>query len=59
MPLLIGWAAKSLVMRYAGPKTYQGGIPFALGLILGDFTVGGFWAVLAVITREPQYTFWT
>ena len=25
---------------------------------LGEFMVGGFWALLAMITRDPQYTFW-
>jgi len=58
IPLMVGWAAKSLVLHYAGPKVYRAGIPFALGLVLGEFTVGGFWALLAMITRAPQYTFW-
>lgn len=59
LPLLIGWAAKTLVMRYLGPKTYRQGLPLALGLILGEFAVGGFWSLLAILTRKPQYHFWT
>ncbi len=59
LPLLIGWAGKTGVMRYAGPKSYRLGVPLALGLILGEFAVGGFWSVLAMITRKPQYAFWT
>jgi len=58
MPLMIGWTAKSLVMRYGGPNIYHQGVPLALGLILGEFTVGGFWALLATITHQAQYTFW-
>ncbi len=58
MPLLIGWGAKTAVMRYLGPKVYRQGLPFALGLILGEFAVGGFWSLLAMFTRKPQYHFW-
>ena len=57
-PLLIGWAGKVLIMRYAGPKTYHRAVPLALGLVLGEFTVGGFWTVLAMITHGRQYRFW-
>ena len=58
LPILIGWAGKALVMRYAGPKAYHAAVPFALGLILGEFVVGGFWTVLALITHQAQYSFW-
>jgi hypothetical protein len=59
LPLLIGWAAKALIMRYLGPKIYRQALPLALGLILGEFAVGGFWSLLAQLTRMPQYFFWT
>ncbi len=59
LPLLLGWAWKVLLMRYAGPKSYRRALPIALGLILGEFAAGGFWSVLAMITRKPQYHFWT
>lgn len=59
LPLLIGWTCKTLIMRYAGPRTYRNSLPLALGLILGEFALGGFWSVLGMITRKPQYAFWT
>lgn len=59
LPLLIGWALKSLIIRYLGPKAYRNALPWALGLMLGEFAVGGFWSLLAQATRRPQYTFWT
>ena len=59
LPLLLGWSAKMLVMRYLGPKAYRQGLPMALGAILGEFAVGGFWSLLAMFTRKPQYHFWT
>ena len=59
LPLLIGWGAKSLLIRYLGPKSYSRAVPLFLGLILGEFAVGGFWSLLAMFTRRPQYHFWT
>jgi hypothetical protein len=59
LPLLIGWAGKTLLMRYLGPRVYRDALPLALGLILGEFAVGGFWSLMAMFTREPQYHFWT
>ena len=59
LPLLIGWGAKTLLIRYLGPRIYRAALPGALGLILGEFAVGGFWSLLAMITRKPQYHFWT
>jgi len=59
MPLLIGWLTKTLTMHYLGPKAYRTGLPMALGLVLGEFAVGGFWSLLAMFTRKPQYHFWT
>ena len=58
MPLFLGWLAKAVTMRYFGPKIYRAGLPLALGLMLGDFTLGGFWSLLAMFTRRPQYHFW-
>jgi hypothetical protein len=59
LPLLLGWLGKSFVLRYFGHNAYRNGIPLALGLILGEFAMGGFWSVFAMITRKPQYFFWT
>jgi len=59
LPLLIGWAVKGLILRYSSPKTYRNARPFFLGLILGEFAIGGLWSLLAMATRRPQYHFWT
>lgn len=59
LPLLLGWAAKILIMRYAGPRTYRNTVPLFLGFVLGEFAVGGFWSLLAMFTRKPQFFFWT
>lgn len=58
MPILIGWAIKSAVMKYSGAKGYRAGIPFAVGLILGEFVVGTLWSLYGVIANVRVYQFW-
>jgi hypothetical protein len=58
MPILIAWATKLLVTRYAGPKAFHRMIPMALGLILGEFIIGSLWCLLAVILQKTTYSFW-
>ncbi len=57
-PILIAWLAKVLVMRYGGGSTYRAAIPFALGLILGEFIVGSLWSILGLIFGVSTYEFW-
>ena len=57
MPFLIAWLAKSLVLKYAGIKTYQRLVPFFLGLILGDFTIPGAWGLYGTLIGKRMYLF--
>ncbi|MEO2003879.1 MAG: DUF6785 family protein, partial [Candidatus Poribacteria bacterium] len=41
--LLLGCGLKYLALKHGGPKTYRAFLPFFLGLILGDFFMGGLW----------------
>jgi hypothetical protein len=50
VPFLIGWAAKSLVIRYGGLRLYRATVPLAIGLIVGDLVNGGLWATLEMLT---------
>lgn len=45
-PILLGWAAKSAVMKYGGSSAYRQAVPGALGLILGEFFSAGLWVVI-------------
>jgi hypothetical protein len=56
--LVISSFAKWVILRYGGLKAHRNAIPFFLGLILGEFVVGGFWSVLSVILQQRTYTFW-
>jgi hypothetical protein len=51
MPFFIGWALKSLVIRYGGLRLYRVTVPLAIGLIVGDMTNVGIWTVVALATH--------
>ena len=50
---LIGWALKSLVMRYGSRDAYRRARPFFLGLILGEYTTALAWVVVSAVTGKP------
>jgi hypothetical protein len=51
LPFFIGWAIKTLVVRYGGLRLYRRSVPFAVGLIVGDMLHAGVWAAVRVITQ--------
>ena len=55
---LVTWLFKSLLLRYTGLKGYRGAAPFFLGLLLGEFIVGGVISLAAVFTGVSLYVFW-
>ena len=44
--IFIAWLVKTAVLKYAGPSGYRATRWFFLGMILGQFVVGGFWLVV-------------
>jgi hypothetical protein len=57
-PLLIAWLTKVIVLRYWGLRGYRRSLYFFLGLMLGEFMVGGAWSIYGVIKGFRAYTFW-
>jgi hypothetical protein len=51
MPFFIGWACKSLVIRYGGLRLYRHTVPLAIGLIVGELLNSGVWSLVALITQ--------
>jgi len=51
MPFFLGWAFKSVVIRYGGLRLYRATVPLAIGLIVGDLLNSGVWSVVALATR--------
>jgi len=56
--LLIAWAIKALVVRYGGQAGFARARPIAMGLVIGEFAVGGFWSLYTLVTRTRTYTIW-
>ena len=56
--LLLSWAAKGIILRYGGLKAHRKAIPFFLGLILGEFTIGSIWTIIGIVKDIPTYGFW-
>jgi len=51
MPFFLGWALKSLAIRYGGLRLYRQTVPLAIGLIVGNLLNGAVWSVVALLTK--------
>ncbi|MBV9850586.1 MAG: hypothetical protein JO250_13015 [Armatimonadetes bacterium] len=47
--MFIAWLIKATILRYAGLGLYRQGLPFFLGLILGDFVTGSAWSIIGTL----------
>jgi len=54
-PFFVAWLAKWFLLRYGGLRLYRAALPFFLGLVLGDYTAAGLWALIGVIWNIPTY----
>jgi len=57
-PLLIGSMAKLIILKFGGLRSYRTAIPFFLGLILGEITIGSLWTIVGIVLGIPTYDFW-
>jgi len=55
--VFISWLLKYILLRGGGMRLYRRGVPFFLGLMLGQFVSGSFWSMLGVITNQLTYEF--
>ena len=58
MCVFTAWLIKALLLRYGGAKAYKPAIPFFVGLMVGDFLVGGFWQLYGIVMETTVYHFW-
>ena len=56
--LLVAWGLKLMLLKYGGRNAYRKAMPFFLGLILGQFTVGSLWTILGMLFNIPTYGIW-
>ena len=54
----IVWVLKLVLLKYGGRNAHRKAMPFFLGLILGQFTVGSLWTLLGMVFRIPAYGIW-
>ena len=52
---LIAWIIKGSLIKIGGMKLYKKAVPFFLGLVLGDHTVGCILAILGPMTGVSLY----
>jgi hypothetical protein len=53
--VLVAWIIKLFIVRYLGMNAHKKAIPFFLGLILGDYTVGAVWSLIGLLLGMPTY----
>jgi len=51
----VGWLVKLIIVRYGGMRLHNTMVPFFLGLVLGDFTIGSIWAIIGPIIHTQCY----
>jgi hypothetical protein len=57
-PLMVAYFAKTIILRYGGIDLYRRSLPFAYGLILGQFLFGSVLNIWGIATNNPTYQFW-
>ncbi|GIX07730.1 MAG: hypothetical protein KatS3mg115_2133 [Candidatus Poribacteria bacterium] len=55
--ILVSSVIKWIILRQGGLVLHRRLTPFFLGLILGEFVVGGVWNVAGTVLRRPMYRF--
>ena len=48
--IFLGWGLKFSIVKYGGLKAYRSARPIFLGLVLGEMTCAGLWAIIGMIT---------
>ena len=56
--LFVAWGLKLILLKYGGRNVHRKAMPFFLGLILGQFTVGSLWTILGMMFNIPTYGIW-
>ena len=53
--IFFGWLSRLVIHRLSGTKGYRRFLPFFLGLIMGDFMMHGFWALMGSVIKGKGY----
>jgi len=61
-PVMLGWLAKAIIVRFAGAGAYDRFKATALGLLLGEFLCVGMWMAIDAatgLTLHRVFPVWT
>jgi len=58
VPMLIAWVIKAAVLRLGGLSAYRRGLPFFIGLIVGECVMGSLWSLAGLAFGLPIYPFY-
>jgi hypothetical protein len=56
--ILISWLIKKTILQFGGIRFYRRAFPFFLGLLLGEYLLGGAWVIIGVIFGVEVYSFY-
>jgi hypothetical protein len=56
--IFLSWLIKRLIIKHGGFRGYRSALPFFMGLLLGDYLIGGIWIVIRLLTGIQTYVFW-
>jgi len=56
--IFLSWLIKKTILQFGGIRLYRKAFPFFLGMLLGDYLVGGAWVVIGVIFNIEVYSFY-
>ena len=48
--IFLGWSMKYMLVRFGGLRAYRQARPIFLGLVLGEMTCAGLWAIIGMVT---------
>lgn len=57
-PMVLAWLLKVSTLRFGGLRLYKTAVPFFLGLILGQMSIGCLWTLIGMALGVPYYSFW-
>ncbi|MCS5611469.1 MAG: hypothetical protein NZ961_13690 [Candidatus Poribacteria bacterium] len=56
--VFISWLAKWILLKQGGIGAYRRAVPFFMGLLFGDYLIGGSWIIIRLIFNVNTYVFW-
>jgi len=56
--LLVALICKAAIFKVGGLRAYRRALPFFLGLVLGDCSMGSAWMLVSIFTGTKSFIFW-